>query len=446
MGALRQREEMDYIRSAVVLRFPLLGAIMAGVEIYSTDEYPIMTRSGPLKTAATDGKDIFYSPEYFATLSDEEKIFVIAHEVLHIAFNHIMRSGDRDDELWNEAGDAVINQILKSEHLPMPEGGIDIAEALYRSTEEMYEKLKKDPSARPRPKDGGEGEGKGNHDLWKEAVEKAMKEGQGKPKKMPMPAPGAEPGKPQEGPPHGEKNFAQANRQERSEQASRAKSEMNRDKDKAMAGLAPKPASLGAVGEADAVLDWTKVLKKTLDVDRAKWSYRRSSEDNDFMARAEELDEEDQSVTEVRLDVSGSVNVPLLKEFLRQLKPILKESKLKVGCFDEHVYDWVEIKNSEDIDNFKIVATSQWTENWDAAVKSFSKKKEVNKIVFTDGKPQPGNMPDETTKGINVIWLVYGSRNFKPICGKVINVDPAKIKQKFVGAPEVVKARLARSA
>lgn len=56
----------------------------------------------------------------------------------------------------------------------------------------------------------------------------------------------------------------------------------------------------------------------------------------------------------------------------------------------------------------------------DRAVKAFSKKREVNKIVFTDG--YPGQLPRQDTKDINVLWLVYGNRNFHPCCGKVIDI------------------------
>ena len=112
-----------------------------------------------------------------------------------------------------------------------------------------------------------------------------------------------------------------------------------------------------------------------------------------------------------------------MKEFLRQLKPLLKESKLRVGCFDEFVYDFVDIKSTKDIDYFKVTRKSTWTENWDAAVRAFSKKKGVNKIVFIDGNPCPGVMPKEDLSKVNVLWLVFDNQRFKPCCGKVIFVN-----------------------
>ena len=146
------------------------------------------------------------------------------------------------------------------------------------------------------------------------------------------------------------------------------------------------------------------------------------------MARVEELEEENRSETEVMLDVSGSVDEEMLKEFLRQLKPILKNSKLKVGCFDHRVYGFREIKNNRDIDCFNIPGGGGT--NIDLAVRAFSKKKDVNKIVFTDG--YSNDMPKSDLKGMNVIWLIYDNDDFRPVCGKVIYVSKKQIRQSFL--------------
>ena len=63
------------------------------------------------------------------------------------------------------------------------------------------------------------------------------------------------------------------------------------------------------------------------------------------------------------------------------------------------------------------------------AVRSFSKKREINKIVFTDGFPCPGTMPKEDLKRENVIWLVYGNNDFNPCCGKVINITEKQLEK-----------------
>ena len=38
-------------------------------------------------------------------------------------------------------------------------------------------------------------------------------------------------------------------------------------------------------------------------------------------------------------------------------------------------------------------------------------------------------MPKEDLKRENVIWLVYGNKNFKPCCGKVININEKQLEQ-----------------
>ena len=138
-----KQEEIQYIKEQVLAKFPLLGVTMRPLSVVADDR---------IGTAATDGHRIIYSPKFFSTLSDEQKQFVFAHEVMHVAFNHILRSKGRNQRLWNIATDSVINQILKNEKLPLTEGGVDIAEAVNHSAEEMYEKLLKKKEQRDQEK------------------------------------------------------------------------------------------------------------------------------------------------------------------------------------------------------------------------------------------------------------------------------------------------------
>ncbi|MCL2473557.1 MAG: VWA-like domain-containing protein [Alphaproteobacteria bacterium] len=416
----KQKKEIEAVHNAALRKFPLFGVQMSKLKTVADDS---------VKTVGTDGKTIYYSPKYFETLTHEEKVFVYAHEVMHTAFNHILRSKDRDHDLWNTATDAVINQILKTQNMPMPEGVVDMEEAINKSAEEMYEKLLKEKEENS--EGGGDSEenkdkqaGHDNHDIWKKAVEQHDKE-QSKQKQACEQQPQDDS--------EFEKGFAEQNQKEKAAKAAEARENLKRKKNRAMANAAEESArTFGEVGESDAAVNWKTLLKRTIETQQYRWSYRRSNADNDFMARVEERDEEDKAETEVLLDTSGSVSDEFLREFLRQLKPLLKDSKLRVGCFDHRFHPFVEIKTNKDIDNFKI--PSKGNTDWDLAVKSFTPKKHINKIIFTDGE-RPGKMPDASTKGINVIWLVYGDEEFNPICGKVIRVPPKQIKQNFVAAP-----------
>lgn len=488
-------EDFKYILDKTLRKFPLLGVTMSKLKFIPDDT---------VGTAATDNKNVYYAPAYFKKLTDEEKVFVTAHEILHVAFDHVLRSKGKNHTLWNIATDAVINQILKSENLPPVDGGIDMAEALDKSAEEMYEKLLKE--RKEKTNDAGNAEqnnsnadnnknsgqhgsnaednngtrqrdtdtdanddkvpkqrdtdaaaddfddenqhvGHDSHDLWGKAVERAEKENDKEQtadvKQMPpedkadktrhdgdtaQTDESEDGGNPKDKfdktdnlSDDFEKHFAQLNRRRRRETAEQIREALEQKKREHLANC--RAESYGDVGESTSVLDWKKVLKKTLEDEQDRWSYRRSNADNDYMARVETLEDEERPETQVLLDTSGSVNEPMLREFLRQLKPLLKTSKLSVGCFDNNFYGFTEIKTKSDIDNFTIKGGGGT--DLDLAAKSFTKDKETNKIVFTDGIP--GTMPTPETKNINVLWLVYGGADYRPVCGKVIHVDKTQI-------------------
>ena len=63
----------------------------------------------------------FLNPKLIDGLREDELGFVIAHELMHLAFGHFDRVVGKDPGLWNQAGDYVINAMLRRAGLPMPE-------------------------------------------------------------------------------------------------------------------------------------------------------------------------------------------------------------------------------------------------------------------------------------------------------------------------------------
>ena len=51
-----------------------------------------------LDTAATDGKDIFFNPDYLRALSPAQQDGLLLHEVLHAALLHVLRRGVREQK------------------------------------------------------------------------------------------------------------------------------------------------------------------------------------------------------------------------------------------------------------------------------------------------------------------------------------------------------------
>lgn len=484
---VRRAADIEYTRQAVLRKFPLLGVAMANLKTVPA------RRVGreEIEVAATDGEYIYYNPDFFDTLTDDQRVFIYAHEVMHVAFNHIMRSAGRNKKIWNQATDAVINQILKSEGLPMVDGGVDIATAIDKSAEEMYEKLLREQQANRQASDNGSGGGTGNadgrgnnadagndddneqvghdnHKIWDDVVRRRERQQQSQSNQSPAPhnanqrhSVNPADNKSQSAPLRGdnvgdtspgadgrdfnnwspetdgkyEAGFEEQNRRVRTEMAARVTADLNSAKNRAMAAAVDESTrSFGDVGRSAPVMDWRRMLKKTLQQENDRWSYRRADSDNDYMARVEEADDDERGITQVLMDVSGSVSDDFLREFLRQLRPLLKDSQLFVGCFSNVFYPFVEIKNDRDINKFRI--PPRGGTDWNLAAKSFSRGRHINKIVFTDGE-LPGRMPDASTRNLNIIWLVYGNEPFNPVCGRVIRVRPAQVQHYYGLTPSV---------
>lgn len=93
-------------KTALVLAHPFIGTVALNLKTVITESVP---------TAGTDGKVIYYNPEFIGGLTDAEVMFLVAHECLHPMLEHNYRRGQRDAERWNIAADFVINQLLSDE-------------------------------------------------------------------------------------------------------------------------------------------------------------------------------------------------------------------------------------------------------------------------------------------------------------------------------------------
>lgn len=98
-------------------------------------------------TAATDGRRIFYNPDYFGGLSGPELTGVLLHEVLHCAYLHVTRRGRREPLRWNIAADYVVNSMVPEvEGAELPAGVLVSNRYEGRRVEEVYDMLPTDLS------------------------------------------------------------------------------------------------------------------------------------------------------------------------------------------------------------------------------------------------------------------------------------------------------------
>ena len=421
------------VKRDMLAKYPRFGSEIAVSNIEFKENLPY-------HTAATDGKNVYVDPNYFESLSEDDRLFLIAHEIMHIKFMHMFRLKDKDGKkrdlyLWNIVTDAIINANLERDGFTIKEGYVNMPEALNYSAEEFYQKLLEEKEKKQNEQENGQDNNKeksdkdenqnsneyklqgDDHSLWEEAFKQQQAS--------------KEKGQNQS---NTQKNFDEREEFEDNRKEKREKFKSRREKTQIdIRSAKEETIKLGNIGESKETIDWKLLLRREVEKTETIWSQRRSIEENNYAYRIEENDIEDEAETEIMIDISGSVDLDLVKAFLRQIKPILKQSKLKVGCFNEKFWGFVDIKSVRDIDNFTIPREarghSAWTEDWDLAVRSFTRKREINKIVFTDGYPCPGTMPKKDLKRENVIWLVYGNKNFKPCCGKVINITEKQLEQ-----------------
>lgn len=158
---------VDSIKRRLLVKYPFFGSVVANSNFIAEPA---------VGTAGTDGKTIYYNPNFIESITDDQQTFIFAHEICHIAFDHIFRSEGKDKDLWNIATDSVVNAFLKQDGLPIVEGGIDIPEAINYDAEEMYKKLLEEKKQQQQPNEQGNGQNqKGNQQQSSSSSESSQK-------------------------------------------------------------------------------------------------------------------------------------------------------------------------------------------------------------------------------------------------------------------------------
>lgn len=145
----KAKNQIDKSRAALVVDHPFFASLLLPMPISETLD---------VETFATDGESIVYNPNWAATLTQQETDFVLAHETLHVVFDHMGRRENRDAQKWNQAADYVINDLLQKEKIGvMPKGGLLDSALVARgngSAEGIYKLL---PASAEKNKPGKQG-------------------------------------------------------------------------------------------------------------------------------------------------------------------------------------------------------------------------------------------------------------------------------------------------
>lgn len=108
----KMQRKLVAARMALGTQHPFFGDLAFGMPFKLVDN---MVVNGQLLRAGTDGKNMYFHPEFVDSMSVDQLIYTQAHEVLHPALHHTLRRGDRDPAIWNRACDVVVNYLLDKE-------------------------------------------------------------------------------------------------------------------------------------------------------------------------------------------------------------------------------------------------------------------------------------------------------------------------------------------
>ena len=444
---------VESIKRRLLVKYPFFGSVVANSNFIAEPA---------VGTAGTDGKNIYYNSNFIESITDDQQTFIFAHEICHIAFDHIFRSEGKDKYLWNIATDSVVNAFLKQDGLPIVEDGVDIPEAIDYDAEEIYKKLlekkkqqqqqngqgngqnqqgsqqqssssgensqEQDKQSQEQSSNGSSKDSQGEekqqdvghdtHSMWDKAIEKRYQEEQQQPDEKQN--------KEQEKKKNeeikkltelGEKEAFKQNKIERNKQLEELRKALASQSHGHGNTTNSERRNITDIGTSEPLIDWRRLLKEAVKYD-IDWSYQNAGiEDGVVTAYLEEMPRPE---TEIVLDTSGSIDETLLRNFLRECKNILQTSKVKVGCFDTQFYGFTEIKDVSDIDNLPFYGGGGT--NFDVAVNAFTRRVE-NKIIFTDGDANMPNTP------IDAIWIVFGGIKINPAGGKVIHIDDEQLER-----------------
>ena len=129
---------LDKARVEITLRHPFFASILMKRKMLPRTD---------IKTAAVDQRgQIYYNPDFVASKTVGELVFLLCHEVGHVIGQHASRLGTRNHKKWNIAGDAWINDMLRAAKVgEFIEGGVDMPGSKDETVDSIYNKLPDNP-------------------------------------------------------------------------------------------------------------------------------------------------------------------------------------------------------------------------------------------------------------------------------------------------------------
>ena len=384
-------EKLTTARISLLLKKPFFGNMATRLKLKETPGLP---------TAATDGRHLYYNADFIDALDVKQVEFLICHEVLHVAFEHMLRRGDRDPQGWNVAADYAINTIIINEGIgKQPTGDMSpLYDPQYDglSAEQIYDKLS-DLQKQQKTLDIHLDLDKGEATIEdKDGKKQTIKLGQGM-----------------------------------------SKSEQDQLKDEIKASLiqSAKATSNGAGNIPSGLerlitditapkMDWRQMLRATIK-SQIKNNYtwtRPSRKMYSTNAVLPGLDVDNELDVCVAIDTSGSIDNKMLTDFLSEINGIKDEFddyKIRVWCFDTEVHadETFETWDGKEIQDYQPggYGGTDISVNWQYMQEEGFRPQSL--VVFTDGETWDRWGDADYC---DTLWVIHGGNHIKPPFGQTV--------------------------
>ena len=389
------RERLVSARISLLLKHSFFGNLATRLKLVNADEW--------CGTAATDGQLFYYNSRFIMMLKPKEVEFLVAHEVLHVVYDHMGRREHRDPKIWNIADDYAVNADLKRHKIG---DFITTVPCLYekkydgKSAEEIYDDLLQNCKTISMDElidqlidEHLDGEEDGDGDEDGEEIDGSGK-GKGRPKMS-------------------------------SEERERVRQEVKQAIINAAGSADPGTLPAGVErlikSHTNPVMPWRELIQTNLtSCIRADYSWMRPSRRGwhldaimPGMTPGQEID------VVVTLDMSGSISQKQAQDFLGEIGGMMNSFdgyKVHVFCFDTEVYNPKDFHsdNMDSIDEY--VPEGGGGTDFDC-IFTYLKEHAIDPkrlIVFTDGYPC-GSWGDADY--CDTTWIIHGDPNPNPPFG-----------------------------
>jgi predicted metal-dependent peptidase len=366
-------------RVGLLLRHPFFGNMATRLKIQDASDW--------CKTAATDGRHLFYNRDFFASLTTKQVEFVVAHEILHNVFDHMGRNEGRDRQIFNIAADYCVNGQLIRDHIGEQPPEIKIfhdPQHYNKSAEQVYDEIfeKYDEEQLQ-----ALGQLLDDHIDWE-------KEGQGRPAYS--------------------KDELKQIRDEIREATMQAAN---------AAGAGNTPAGVARMIKelTEPKMNWRELLRQQIQSTiKTDYSFSRPNRKGWHTGAVLPGMKFDETIDiAVSLDMSGSITNEMSMDFITELKGIMDEYKdynIKLWCFDTKVYNEQDFDgySGEDILNYEIMGGggTDFMCNWEYMKEHDIVPKKF--IMFTDGYPWDSWGDDNYC---DTLFIIHGNDKIVPPFG-----------------------------